>query len=130
MLPTTNIQQIPTTTPAVFAFEITGEVTSHDMQQMSTFMLDAFDVFDKVSMLLILAGYEGSEFAAGLNWDSIKAQMKSLTNVEQYVVVGAPSAAEKLIEGLNALIPVDAKTFETSEIEDAWRTIGAAPLAQ
>ncbi len=126
-MPAQTIRRIPTTDPATFAFEIDGEVTSEEMEAMADLMNAAFDTHDKVNMMLIFRDYEGSELGAGFQWSSIRSRFRALTHVDKYVVVGAPDAAETMIDTMGKLIPVEAKTFDLAEVDAAWTFVGARP---
>lgn len=123
-----TIRRVATTTPQVYAFEIDGKVTSDDMEDMANVMNAAFDAHDSVDMLLIFRHFDGSEVGAGFDWASIKSRFRSLTNVGQYVVVGAPDSAADMIELMGKVIPVEAKTFEMAELDKAWAAVDARPV--
>tara|TARA_R110002012_G_scaffold255355_2_gene435295 strand:- start:107 stop:526 length:420 start_codon:yes stop_codon:yes gene_type:complete len=123
-----TITRLQVDEPTVFAFVICAEVSRDDMKTMAKIMNSAFDTYESVSMLLIFADYDGSETGAGLNAETLKSQIRSLRHVEKYAVVGAPPAAAGLINAMGALIPVDARTFDAADEEEAWRFVGARPL--
>ena len=124
MLTLPSLTQIATSRPDLFAFRITGEVSREDMTAMAEYMNDIFDRHeDKVDMLMIFDRYEGAETGASLSWESLKSRFRSATNVGRYIVVGAPDAAEGMIEIMDHLIPVKAETFD-EEIA-AWRALDA-----
>ncbi len=123
------VTRIATDVPTVYAFRISGEITGDDMEAMSHVMNTAFDNNETVSMLLLFDGYEGRETGAGLNWESIKAQFRSLANVEKYAVVGAPSGAAAMIDFMDKIIPVDARSFPASDESAAWAFVGARAVA-
>jgi len=122
------ITQLQVDNPAVFAFLIRGEVTHEDMKAMGATMNAAFDTYDSVSMLLIFAPYDGSETGAGLSAEALKSRFRSLSHVEKYAVVGAPPAAAAMINAMDTLIPVDARTFNAADEQEAWRFVGARPI--
>jgi D-mannonate dehydratase len=122
------VTQIQTDNPSVFAFMIRGEVTSEDMEGMARIMNTAFDAHKSVSMLLIFDHFEGREVTAGWDTESMKAQFRSLSKVEKYAVVGAPSAASAMIAFMDKIIPVDARTFAAMEETEAWGFVGAQPI--
>lgn len=123
-----SIRTVPTADPATYAFEIDGKVTSDEMEAMADRMNAAFDAHDKVNMVLIFRRFDGSELGAGYDWSSIKSRVRSLTNVDKYVAVGAPAAAEKMIEAMDLVIPVEARTFDLAEIDAAWAFVGTRPV--
>jgi hypothetical protein len=87
----------------------------------------AFDRFETVDMLLIFDNFDGQETGALFDLESIKAQFRSIMNVGRYVVVGAPESARALIEGMGAILPLKAMTFDKSEEELAWVELEAHP---
>ena len=122
-----SILQIETSRPDLFAFRITAEVSREDMTAMAEYMNEIFDKNDnKVDMLMIFDRYEGAEAGASLSWESIKSRFRSVSNVSRYVVVGAPAAAEGMIEIMDHLIPVKAETFDDEAA--AWRELGAEAI--
>ncbi|MFQ6550714.1 STAS/SEC14 domain-containing protein [Aestuariibius insulae] len=129
MLQLPSIKEAPTSQPHVFAFHITGEVTRTDMEAMADYMNDQFDRFETVNMLMIFDDYEGSEAGAGFSWEALKSRIRSVSKVGKYVVVGAPEPAEKMIEVMGAILPVDAQTFSRDNEHIAWREVGAERTA-
>ena len=128
MLTLPSVTQVATSRSDLFAFRITGEVSREDMTAMAEYMNDVFDAHEeKVDMLMIFDRYDGAETGATWSWEALKSRFRSVTNVNRYVVVGAPEAAENLIEAMGALIPVKAETFD-EEIA-AWRALGAEAVA-
>jgi len=113
MLSTPSVMEIPNDIDGLFAFAIRGEVGRDDMEAMSKFMLDRFEEWDKVDMLLVFAKYDGAETGASFDGDVIKARLKSLTQVRNYVTAGAPDAAGTMIETLSKIMPVTGRAFDT-----------------
>lgn len=118
-----SIQQVSTTRPDLFAFRIDGEVSRDDMTEMASFMNEKFDTYDKVDMMLIFDKYDGAEAGASLSWEALKSRVKSISNVERYVVVGAPQEAQDMLNAMGKLLPVQAETFDDEEA--AWDAMGA-----
>jgi hypothetical protein len=118
---------IPTTKPTVLAFEFTDTVRSEDLDALAATVERAFDRHDSVSLLLIFREWDGVEVSGTLDPDVVRTQFRSLTNVDRYAVVGAPSAARAMIELTDPLIPVDAETFDRDEEDAAWAFVEARP---
>ena len=121
-----SVKEIPTTEETVFAFDIDGHVPDDDAEALARYMNVAFDHFDKVNMLMVIDGYEGSDKDAIFDADVLESRWRSLFNVEKYAVVGAPESAEKMITFMDKLVPIDAKTFSRGEEAAAWEFVGAA----
>jgi hypothetical protein len=90
-------------------------------------MNDAFDRHDSVSMLLLFQGFTGVAPGAGLDRETITAQFRALARVARYAVVGAPDAAARMIEVMDHVIPVDARSFDAADEPAAWAFVGAEP---
>ena len=127
MLTLPSITQIATSRDDLYAFRITAEVSREDMTAMAEYMNRVFDQTEKVDMLMIFDRYEGAETGASLSWEALKSRFRSVSNVGRYVVVGAPDGAETLIDVMNAIIPVEAETFD--EEFAAWRSLDAEAVA-
>lgn len=126
MLTLPSVTEVATSRPDLHAFRITAEVSREDMTAMAEYMNEVFDRTEKVDMLMIFDRYEGAEAGASLGWESIKSRFRSVSNVGRYVVVGAPDAAENMIEIMDHLIPVEAETFD--EELAAWRSLNAEAI--
>ncbi|MEL6450329.1 MAG: STAS/SEC14 domain-containing protein [Pseudomonadota bacterium] len=128
MLNTPSTKQVKSARPDLFAFRIVDAVQAEDMEAMARVMNAAFDTHaDKVDMLLIFDSAKGSEAGAGLRWETLKSQVKSLSHVNRYVVVGAPDRAAQLVEAMNTVLPVKAEAFD-NEVA-AWRSLGVDAIA-
>lgn len=128
MLATDHIRQIAADTPSVYAFRIEGDATVEEMAAMGAVMNAAFDRKETVRMLVILHDFATSDASAGLALQSIKAQLRSLSHVEKYAVVGAPALAAAMVELFDRVIFIDARTFAEDEEDAAWRFVGSRPI--
>lgn len=126
---TEAVTKIPTTDPAVYAFRIHGEVDADAMRTMSETMNEAFDRHEKVRMLLIFHVYDGATTGARLNFETLRAQLRSLANVERYAVVGAPEDVARAIETAGSWTSVETQTFDLDDEAAAWSFVGAEAQA-
>jgi len=121
-----SVSQITVEKPTVYAFEIAGKISTDDMESMAKIMNKAFDAHEeKIDMMLVFIDYDGSESGALFDGDVISSRFRALTNVDKYVVVGAPDSAESMLNMLGKLLPVEPHTFDLSEIDKAWQLLGA-----
>jgi hypothetical protein len=121
----TPMNRVPTTDSSVLAFEFSGRVESEDIETMANEVDDAYDRHDSISLILLFHDWQGAEVSATFDPDVVATQFKALSNVDRYAVVGAPDAAQSMIDVMDHVIPVDAETFEADEEEAAWSFIGA-----
>jgi len=119
------IRQIPTTSPTVYAFSFNGHIDDDDAEALAEYMNAVFDRHDKVSMLMDLSGFTGSDWDAMLDGDVIASRFRALSHVDRYAVVGAPERAATMIGLMDKIIPVQAKAFDTAEMSAAWTFVGA-----
>ena len=116
-----GVVPIPTDHDHVYAFDVTGDLDAAGMGEMGDILNAAFDAHDgKINVLLRFKNFEASDAGVGTTLSAMKAQLRSLTHVGRYAVVGAPQAAETMINFFNHLIPVHARTFEATEEQAAW----------
>jgi hypothetical protein len=121
------VRPVPTTREDLLAFRISGRVERDDMHRMAELANAAFDRFETVDMLMIFENFAGRDTGALFDAEAMKAQFRSLINVDRYVVVGAPDSARSMIETMGSIIPVKAMTFDKGDEEKAWVELGARP---
>ena len=128
MFNTPGITQIATDRPDLYAFRISGKISDDAMEDMAEHMNAVFDAHkDKVDMLMIFDNFEGTEFGASWDWDVIKSRFRALSHVDRYVVVNAPGSADKMIDIMDRILPVQAETFDDEAL--AWQSLQARAVA-
>jgi hypothetical protein len=123
--PALAIRRRPSPRADLLVFEISGKIAKADIEDMARQTETAFDVYDKVDMLLIMTDFEGMDAGAVFDKEALSAQARSVRHVRKYGVVGAPGWARAMIEVSDFLSPVDAKTFDLEEEARAWSWIEA-----
>ena len=124
-----SVTPISTDRPSVFAFRIHGPLDRHALAAMAAEVNEAFDRSEKVGMLLLLEQVDLADAGAGLSTEVVRADIRSLSSVDRYALVGLPRAAKRMIETLDPIIPVRARTFAPEELDQAWAFVGARPRA-
>ncbi|MEQ8657456.1 MAG: STAS/SEC14 domain-containing protein [Hyphomicrobiales bacterium] len=122
------ITQIPTNSPTVYAFKVTGHIDDDASEAMAKLMNDVFDRTESVNMLLDLTDFSGSDWDSMLDGDVIESRFRALSHVARYAVIGAPDNAAKMIGLMDKIIPVEAKAFDAAEADKAWQFVGATPV--
>ncbi|MFZ3583594.1 STAS/SEC14 domain-containing protein [Loktanella sp. DJP18] len=122
-----GVVPIPTDHDHVYAFDVTGDLDATGMGEMGEMLNHAFDQHPgKVNVLLHFRHFETSDAGVGTTLSAMKAQLRSLTHVGRYAVVGAPQAAANMIAFFNHIIPVDARTFAADDEQAAWDFVNVA----
>jgi hypothetical protein len=111
--------------PTLLAFEIVGKISKGDIEDMARQIDQAFDIHDRIDILLIMSDFEGMDAGAVFDREALGAQIRSVRHVRKYGVVGAPAWARAMIEFSDFLSPVEAKTFDLAEEPEAWTWIEA-----
>lgn len=112
----------------VCAFRVDGSVDAEASKALAEYMNDVFDrTGTKVHMLFDLRGFDSSEASGLFDTEVLRSRLRAVSKVGKYAVVGAPEAAERMIETMDRIIPVDARTFGSDRIDAAWDFVGARP---
>lgn len=130
MLLTKHITQIPTDAPAVYAFRIADGVEAAEMGVMAELIDLAFDRHDKIKMLLILENFGVDDALRSQSFQSVSTQIRSISHVSHYAVVGAPTIVAAMIEAFDKILPVSAQAFSPEEEGEAWAFVGAKPAGE
>jgi hypothetical protein len=109
--------------PTLLAFDIAGKISKADIEDMARQIDHAFDIHDRIDILLIMSDFEGLDAGAVFDREALGAQIRSIRHVRKYGVVGAPAWARAMIEFSDFLSPVEAKTFDLAQESEAWAWI-------
>lgn len=121
-----SIFRIPTEEPSLFAFEVRGKIRKGDLRLMAETVEQGFNMFERIDILILMTRYDGIELGAAFDPEGLSAQAQSVRHVRRYAVVGAPRWVETMITIGDSLSPVDARTFDLAEAEEAWAWVRAA----
>jgi hypothetical protein len=122
-----SIAQLLTTRPDLFAFEVRGRIHEADIEAMAHTLESAFDRLGTVDILIVMRQWEGLDMSAAFDGDALKVQGRAAAHVRKYGVVGAPLWAKAMINLFAPLTPVEERTFDLAEEEQAWAWIGGRP---
>jgi hypothetical protein len=109
------ILRLETKRSALAALEIIGKITEADMAWMTGQVDHAFELHDRIDLMVIMTNFDGAEAAAVLNGEAAGASLKSLHHLRKYAVVGAPGWARAMIETMGSILPVKAMTFDKGD---------------
>lgn len=114
------ITRIDTPRGDLFAFEIDGRIHKTDMEWMADTLRKAFTRLGQVDILIVMKHWDGIDISAAFDGKALATQAEANSHVRKYGVVGAPGWAATMINLLSPLTPVEEKTFDLSEEEEAW----------
>lgn len=121
-----SIRQIESGKPGLLAFEVNGKIRKRDVEAMARTVKEAFATPGKIDIIIVMSNYDGIEFGAAFDAESLTVQAESAAEVRKYAVVGAPGWAEAMINLLSPLTPVEERTFDLEEAERAWAWVRAS----
>jgi hypothetical protein len=120
-----SIRQIDSGKPELLAFEVNGKIRKRDIEAMARTVKDAFAMPGKIDIIIVMTDYDGIEFGAAFDAEGLTAQAQSVSQLRRYAVVGAPGWAEAMINLLSPLTPVEERTFDLDEADQAWAWVRA-----
>jgi len=123
------IRQGPSDRPDLLVFEVMDQIHASDVERMARSVNAAIQRFDQIDILLVFTAFEGATLGALVDGKGIEVSLRSNAHVRRYGVVGAPGVAKMLINLFDPLTPVDARTFELDQIEQAHAWMNSAWVA-
>lgn len=124
-----SIAPLLTTRPDLFAFEVRGRIRETDIEAMARTLDSAFDRLGTVDILIVMRHWDGLDASAAFDGEALKVQVRAAAHVRKYGVVGGPAWAKAMINLFSPLTPVEERTFDLSEEDQAWAWIGGRPAA-
>lgn len=118
-----KIRPIPTDAPKVRAFRLDPGFDGGDLRRVAEELDAAFDAQGRINMLLVLDDMTTAEAAGGFSLTSLKTQLRALSHVDRYAVVGAPQPAERMLRAFDSLSAIDARAFPRDREDEAWRFV-------
>lgn len=130
-LPKTDTPQralhfIQTSSDKVVAYEIDGRVTEEDIKESVKELKSKFDQHEKINILVRMKNFKGYDLSALLNDELYRVKYQSLSKVERYAVVGAPTWMRNFLELIDPAFKLKIQVFEPEDEEAAWEWVGAS----
>jgi hypothetical protein len=119
---------IQTSSESVVAYEIDGRVTEEDVKESVKELKSKFEQHEKINILVRMKNFKGYDLAALLNDELYRVKYQSLSKVERYAVVGAPTWMRNFLELIDPAFKVKIQVFDADEEEAAWEWVGASQL--
>lgn len=124
--PKPAIHFLQTTSDSVFAYEIDGRVSDADIKDALKELKTKFDQHEKVNVLVRMKNFNGFDLSALLNDELYRVKYQSLSKVERYAVVGAPTWMRNFLELIDPAFKIKIQVFEPEDEEAAWEWVGAS----
>lgn len=122
-----NVRRIETSREDAYAFEIVGHIGATDMENLYGLLEGAYEVHDKIDVLVILHDYQGFDWQAAVKEQSMLGKTHALKHIRKYAVVGGPQWMSSMIALFRPFFSMEMKHFAAEESEAAWQWLGAEP---
>lgn len=120
------IHFLQTTNEKVFAYDVDGRVTETDIKEAVSELKALFDRTEKANVIARIKKFGGFDLSALLRDDLFRVKIQSLSKVERYAVVGAPTWMRNLLELLDPALKMKIQVFEPEQEQEAWDWVGAS----
>lgn len=119
------IRRIDTDRPDVFAMEITGEVTSADVENLFGLLEGAYALHDSLDLIVRFSDYRGL-LTEGMSWETTREVREHARNrIRRCALVGDAGALRDARSFLDLPSSVEHRDFAAEDEGEAWAWIGA-----
>lgn len=123
-----HVRRIETDREDAYAFELVGHITAADMENLYGLLEGAYEVHDKIDVLVILRGYEGFDWQAAFKEQTMIGKTHALQHIRKYAFAGGPGWMSAMASLFRPFFSMEMKHFDADEIDQAWAWIGARPI--
>ncbi|MDS1135674.1 STAS/SEC14 domain-containing protein [Nitratireductor indicus] len=123
-----HVRRIDTDRDDAYAFEIVGHITSADVENLYGLLEGAYEIHDRIDVIVILHHYEGFDWQAAFKEQTMIGKTHALRHIRKYAFVGGPGWMSSIVSIVRPFFSMEIRHFELDQAEAAWEWIGAAPL--
>ncbi len=123
-----SIRRIDADRDDAYAFEVTGHITSADIENLYGLLEAGYALHDKIDLLVLVHDYEGFDWSAAFTETTMVGKTHALKHIRRYAVVGGPGWMAAAINVSKPFLSLEMKHFEPDRVQDAWEWIGAMPV--
>ena len=125
-----NVRRIETDREDAFAFEVTGEIASADIENLYGLLDGASVLHELIDVLIIVHDYEGFDWNALWRGETYAGKAEAFKHIRKCALVGGDGWMTTGITLAKPFTSIEIKQFDLEEIDDAWAWIGAHPVPQ
>jgi hypothetical protein len=122
-----TIKRIDTTRADAYAFDVAGHVTAPDIENMYGLLEGAYEIHDKIDLLVRMSSYEGFDWSAAFKETTMIGKTHALRHIRKYAVVGGPVWIATMMTVFKPFMSMDMRHFEADQEAEAWTWLDAQP---
>jgi hypothetical protein len=128
--PPIAVRRLDTDRDDVFAVEIAGRISASDVENIYGLLEGAYQLHDKIDMLVRIADYDGVDWNAALRDVGLLRKTRTLKHIRRYAVVGGPGWMGTMIGFFDPFFSIEMKHFTAEKEAEAWAWIGAREIPE
>ncbi len=109
----------------VFAFEISGKVSTEEVDAVYQILEKAYDKHDRINLLVRIGRYDGFDIGALFSDVTYAGKLHAIRHMRRYALVGGPEWMGNMMSFFNPLFRMEARHFELEDETAAWQWIYA-----
>ena len=125
-----SVRRIETDRDDAYACQVTGHITASDIENMYGLLEGAYELHDKIDIIVIMHDYEGIDWAAAWKEQTMLGKTQALKHIRKYAVVGGPGWVKAMMAMFRPFFSMAMNYFELEDVDSAWEWIGARPLPE
>lgn len=121
------VRRIETDRPDLFAVEISGYVTAADVENLYGLLEGAYEISDRLDVLVRLKDFEGIEWSAVDRDTTETGRSHALQHVRRCAAVGEPDWTGSAGGFFSSPLPVELAHFPLEGEDEAWAWLDGGP---
>ncbi len=117
------LTQLETERDDVYAFEIDGQVSKEEVEEVYQVLEKAYAEHDKIDLLIRIGRYDGFDINTLFSEVAYAGKLHAINHMRQYALVGGPSWMGNLVAFFDPLFRMEARHFSLDEETEAWNWI-------
>ncbi|MEM9105832.1 MAG: STAS/SEC14 domain-containing protein [Pseudomonadota bacterium] len=117
------LTQLETERDDVFAFEINGQVSKEEVEEVYQILEKAYEKHDKISLLVRIGRYDGFDMSALYSDVAYAGKLHAIKHMDRYALVGGPVWIANMMAFFNPLFRMEARHFDLEDETAAWQWI-------
>ncbi|MCR4267142.1 STAS/SEC14 domain-containing protein [Nitratireductor sp. ZSWI3] len=122
-----HVRRVETDREDAYAFEIVGRISAADMENLYGLLEGAYEVHDKIDVIVVLRDYEGFDWQAAFKEQTMIGKTHALRHIRRYALVGGPAWMGTMVGLFRPFFSMQIRHFDADRIGEAWAWLDARP---